>query len=236
MALFAARHLHRKFSLASSELSSTIQQPEVEVIAIPCATSASDLLTDMIALDACTGSYGLLPKVLSTEHIHWTPTTFSNTLIPPSPTDSNTVGVSLQQANVSPVHVYKMPKRRFGRPYQEHCSIYNQLHNETGIAFDLLYAPRAFELLSYYLVPDNMLVSTLLATDIPLQKEDDGGAVDVYSKHIIYNPTEFMSDCSDADCEEVEEVQLLYYHCGGSEGDESMLERYMAKGWPDDND
>lgn len=235
MALFAARHLHREFSLASSELSSTIQKPEVEVIAIPCATSASDLLTDMMALDACTGSYGILPKVLSTEHIHWTPTTSSSyTVTPlPSPTDPNKLCVSpLHQADRAPVHVYRLPKRSFGRPYREHYNIYKQLHNETGIVFDLLYAPRAFELLSYYLAPDKLSVSKLLAKGASQQKADDSSAVvaDVYSKHIIYNPSEFMSNCTGAEGEEVEELQLLYYHCGGSEGDGSMLERYRAKG------
>ena len=238
MALFAARHLHRKFQLASSEPSSAMQQLEVEVIAIPCATSASDLLTDMIALDACTGSFGVLPKVLSTEHIRWTPTTTTATPPNPSSTDLNTVGVSPHLSDRAPVYVYKLPKRSFGRPYPEHYNLYKQFQNETGIAFDLLYAPRAFELLSYYLAPDKLPVSTLLANDIPLQKKDDSSAIDVdaYSKHIIYSPSEFMSDCTGTDGEEVEEVQLLYYHCGGSEGDRSMLERYRAKGWADDND
>lgn len=37
------------------------------------------------------------------------------------------------------------PQRVFGKPYKELAVIWNQLCTETGIEFDLLYAPRAFE-------------------------------------------------------------------------------------------
>lgn len=69
-------------------------------------------------------------------------------------------------------------KRYFAKPCKEHLEIWRRLKSETRIAtWDLIYAPRAFELL-------------------------------------------LESEYMDADCE------ILYYHCGGSEGNSSQLDRY----------
>lgn len=80
------------------------------------------------------------------------------------------------------------PKRIFAKPYKDHLDIWKHIKLDSGIdTFDLVYAPRAFEILlskSYY--NDNQYTS-LFDTD---------------------------------------DYNLLYYHCGGIEGNESQLQRY----------
>lgn len=73
-------------------------------------------------------------------------------------------------------------KRVFGKPVKDHYVIWSELLKNTGILFDLIYAPRAFELLN----------------------------------ESFKNDKEYWD----------EDVQIIYYHCGGLEGNDTQLERY----------
>jgi 1-aminocyclopropane-1-carboxylate deaminase/D-cysteine desulfhydrase-like pyridoxal-dependent ACC family enzyme len=73
-------------------------------------------------------------------------------------------------------------KRVFGKPIKDHYLIWSELLQYTGIKFDLIYAPRAFELL------------------LEALNNDKG----------YWN----------------NDVQIVYYHCGGVEGNETQLDRY----------
>jgi 1-aminocyclopropane-1-carboxylate deaminase/D-cysteine desulfhydrase-like pyridoxal-dependent ACC family enzyme len=76
------------------------------------------------------------------------------------------------------------PGHSFGKPSKAHYDIWNTLRTMTnGIEFDLLYAPRAFEIL---------LSQGILQSILPTDKD--------------YN--------------------IIYYHCGGVEGNQSQLKRY----------
>ena len=70
-------------------------------------------------------------------------------------------------------------KRVFAKPYTEHYNIWYEMYQQTNILFDLLYFPRAFE--------------------------------------ILLNNEEYWYD---------ENIQMVYYHCGGLEGNDSQLDRY----------
>lgn len=72
-------------------------------------------------------------------------------------------------------------KRIFAKPYLEHYSIWNDIQNHFNISFDLIYAPRAFEIIMNSRYLDNLPSNT----------------------------------------------KVLYYHCGGVEGNESQLNRYL---------
>ena len=74
---------------------------------------------------------------------------------------------------------------KFGEPSSEHYSIWLRLQEEIGVEFDLIYSPRAFELL-----------------------------LDSFE-----NNARLWENCN-----------ILYYHCGGVEGNKSQLGRYRYKG------
>lgn len=84
------------------------------------------------------------------------------------------------------------PRRVFAKPCAEHLAIWRALREETGIEFDLIYAPRTFEIMLSHC-------------------QDQGGS----------NAGEFgsLKDWMPG-------VNILYYHCGGVEGNESQLLRY----------
>lgn len=84
------------------------------------------------------------------------------------------------------------PKRPFAKPNKVHLSIWEELRSQTGIEFDLIYAPRTFELLTH-----------------------QGGSVGKNAPSLEY----FLP-----------EANLIYYHCGGVEGNESQLSRYLTLG------
>jgi 1-aminocyclopropane-1-carboxylate deaminase/D-cysteine desulfhydrase-like pyridoxal-dependent ACC family enzyme len=76
----------------------------------------------------------------------------------------------------------KTRKYRFAAPSPELYSTWDAVRKQTDIEFDLVYAPRTFEV--------------LMRSDIWID----------------------------------ERINLLYYHCGGLEGNDSMLARYQHAG------
>ena len=136
-----------------------IGDTKIEVVAVPCVGRADDLMTDMKQLDSVTGGYGVYPTVLDTP------------ICSPSSKPSHV------RKNV------KEAKYKFGKPSKHLYSIWKQLVADSGVEFDLIYAPRAFDILQKNRYFDNE-----------------------------YNNN---SECN-----------LIYYHCGGLEGNESQLQRY----------
>lgn len=91
------------------------------------------------------------------------------------------------------------PKRTFAKPTREHMAISKSLHRQSGIEFDLIYAPRAWEVLLGSASPDKATVSAINA-DKPLLRD--------------WAP----------------DANIIYYHCGGVEGNPSQLSRYQYLG------
>lgn len=138
----------------------------IEIIAVPCATSSVRLRQDLFHLQ--------------------------QRLYPSQPTSLTGLPTVLSTE--------KFPSKRvFGGLYPEHLKIWQALsgssetHHTDDMTFDLLYAPRTWELLlSVCGVPDG-------SSDYNLEQ--------LYPDH-----------------------HLLYYHCGGCEGNESQLQRYRRQG------
>lgn len=84
------------------------------------------------------------------------------------------------------------PKRKFAQPCKEHYEIYAKLLEHTGIEFDLIYAPRAFEVLA----------------------------------HSIRSPCQSATDPQLSLRNFATGSNVIYYHCGGVEGNTSQLRRY----------
>lgn len=91
------------------------------------------------------------------------------------------------------------PKRTFAKPMQEHLQIWKSLQRQSGIEFDLVYAPRAFELLMCSAAANPFTVRAI-QEDEPLLSSLFPGA------------------------------NIIYYHCGGEEGNQSQLSRYEYMG------
>lgn len=96
-----------------------------------------------------------------------------------------TTGNDENEKNLYPTIISDSRKRSFGlKVYLDHYNIWKRLRSDVkDVEFDLLYAPRAFEIIYYYLQNN---------------------------KH-QYNPDD----------------NFMYYHCGGVEGNESMMPRYQ---------
>lgn len=92
------------------------------------------------------------------------------------------------------------PKRTFAKPIQEHMQIWKSLRRQSNIEFDLIYAPRAFELLMYSALSQKPLTLSTIQEDAPLLSSLLPGA------------------------------NIMYYHCGGVEGNQSQLSRYQFVG------
>ena len=158
MALYAAR----RFAQLQQQQNSV--GTAFEVVAVPCVGDARGLLAQMHALDAASGSHGVFPTVLGLLATQ-----------PPPPLPAATA-TSSSSASVP-----------FGTPCQAHLDIWRELKAATSAAagtdvdFDLVYAPRAFELLR---------------------------------------------DSFERDPAFWHGAGVLYYHCGGTEGNESQLGRY----------
>jgi 1-aminocyclopropane-1-carboxylate deaminase len=135
----------------------------IEVIAIPCATSSSVLEEDLNRLH-----HELDYSSVAKEKSLGLPTVLSTSFT--------------QHLN-----------RNFGNPCPEHLALFNKLRQECNheIEFDLLYAPRTWEL--------------LLASTGQLDK----------TNNFHYDLSKLFPG-----------HHVLYYHCGGCEGNESQLQRY----------
>ncbi|RYH31481.1 hypothetical protein EON65_02480 [archaeon] len=86
------------------------------------------------------------------------------------------------------------PKRAFANPYQFHFKIWQHLCASTKIDFDLLYAPRVFEI----------LLHSCGVREHSSEDQMSTGLRNLFSNH-----------------------NILYYHCGGVEANESQLARYQ---------
>lgn len=86
------------------------------------------------------------------------------------------------------------PKRVFAKPYKDHLLIWNELQRQSGINFDLIYAPRTVEVL------------------LSQCNKEGANLQDLSLKGLF--PGE----------------NLIYYHCGGTEGNPSQLDRYKILG------
>lgn len=82
------------------------------------------------------------------------------------------------------------PSRQFAKPYKEHYEIWQELQKQTKLDFDLIYAPRAFEVIISQCYKDG----------------EDKRKMSLKDLYPGYN--------------------LMYYHCGGTEGNASQLQRY----------
>lgn len=107
-------------------------------------------------------------------------------------------------------------ERQFAYPYPEHLSIFQSLRTQLNVDFDMIYAPRAMEILIHNKCLNKYLNNT--TTSCHSSTIDN-------SRSSVDNSV--MSRQRD---EEEEEFNLMYYHCGGVEGNMSQLERYKAKG------
>jgi 1-aminocyclopropane-1-carboxylate deaminase/D-cysteine desulfhydrase-like pyridoxal-dependent ACC family enzyme len=98
-------------------------------------------------------------------------------------------------------------KRRFGQLYDDHLYLWRRIVDQAAIEFDLIYTPRAMELLLLDAVGEEVLRAALP----PKEGTDDGDddicrALQHYEKG--YN--------------------IIYYHCGGVEGNPTQLNRYST--------
>lgn len=85
-------------------------------------------------------------------------------------------------------------KRVFAKPTEHHLRVWREVQAATGVLFDLVYAPRAWEQLKHS-----------VETSDPRLWGDPGG--------------DGAGACG-----------VLYYHCGGVEGNASQLRRYERLG------
>eukprot|EP01038_Epipyxis_sp_PR26KG_P008515 gene8515-11511_t len=84
---------------------------------------------------------------------------------------------------------------RFANPNSIHLSIWKKIQLETGIDFDLIYAPRAFEIILSHI------------KNVGYTTSNSGVIQDLSMK-------DWMNS------------NIIYYHCGGTEGNPSQLMRY----------
>jgi 1-aminocyclopropane-1-carboxylate deaminase/D-cysteine desulfhydrase-like pyridoxal-dependent ACC family enzyme len=94
-------------------------------------------------------------------------------------------------------------RRVFAKPCPEHFALWSALCHQTGMLFDLVYAPRAWEII----------------VDSALKNNDSATDTFVVGSHDRAILKEWLPDSN-----------IIYYHCGGTEGNESQLGRYSAIG------
>ena len=87
----------------------------------------------------------------------------------------------------------KTPNRVFAKPNMDHLKIWQKLQRQSGIDFDLIYAPQTIEVLLSH------CSTAATAHDMSLKE--------------LYP-----------------EANIIYYHCGGVEGNISQLDRYKTMG------
>lgn len=166
-----------------------------EAIALPCATSASTLRQDLLRLD--------------------------HRLRGATSDDGGGGGGGLPTV----LDTDHAPRRRFGEVHLDHWDLWQALQQQTDMAFDLLYAPRAWELLLAYAAaatttataaPSVSAAASSSATAAPPAASTERSLRHLWPDH-----------------------HVLYYHCGGCEGNASQLSRYqrlLSSSQPPDTD
>lgn len=144
---------------------------DIDVVAVPCVGSSLHLLDQMRRLDSVSGCHNIFPTVLRTQRDI-------------GPTVESGVCSAIIRNEVVKCESEGSSERMFGDPCAAHYLLWRDLQGAMGMDFDLIYAPRAFELLLESFKYDG----------------------------------EYWKDCN-----------ILYYHCGGMEGNESQLGRYKYK-------
>ena len=137
---------------------------DIEIIALPCATSAKELLNQMEQLEEQFSSHS-----------------------------------DINKRNYFPTIIEPTTATHFAEPNILHLTIWKSLQDAIGVEFDLIYAPRAFEIL---------LSNTTSITEqkLSLTNLNQYSLVDLYPG-----------------------ANIIYYHCGGMEGNPSQLGRYKYK-------
>ena len=148
----------------------------IEVVAIPCVGNSANLLQQMTALDSVSGRHGIYPVILNS---------VKGQTIDCDSRDNGTIQIDNENIINNNQDRMNRSDRIFGEPYTEHYDIWLRLKKEIDVEFDLIYTPRAFELL-----------------------------LDSFE-----NNAKLWESCN-----------ILYYHCGGVEGNDSQLGRYRYKG------
>ena len=146
---------------------------DIEVIALPCATSVQELQAQIAKLAAqCQHDRTLASKVLRIM--------------------DHREGTSDKEEGREP------PPLSFAEPSVDHLRIWRALCAETGLDFDLVYTPRAFEIL--------------------LRHVHGGRQRDHFDQE------------KSGLCHLFPDAKIIYYHCGGVEGNISQMARYKFKG------
>ena len=148
----------------------------IEVVAIPCVGNSANLLQQMTALDSVSGGHGIYPVILNS---------VKGRTIDYDCHNNGTIEIGKENIASGNQDFTNRSDRIFGEPYTEHYNIWLRLKKEIDVEFDLIYSPRAFELL-----------------------------LDSFE-----NNARLWENCN-----------ILYYHCGGVEGNDSQLGRYRYKG------
>ena len=167
---------------------STMSNISVTVTAVPCVMSPADLLSNMRTILRSV-KHGDGPGKGIVEH---DAKDFPAILTLPVP------GYNMN----SDVDIEPLKKEKFvpfGTPQTSHLAIWKYLTAETGIVFDLLYAPKAFEQI------------------FRLWDEEHYQSFAHTNKKIIHKDYEDNNDGS---------MLYIYVHCGGAEGNASQLNRY----------
>eukprot|EP01033_Poteriospumella_lacustris_P005528 gene5528-3942_t len=101
------------------------------------------------------------------------------------------------------------PRRRFGEVYREHWDLWRALQQQTDMPFDLLYAPRAWELLlAHAAAAAKATTTTAVNSAAPSSGSAEAPSQRRSLRHLW------------------PDHHVLYYHCGGCEGNASQLPRY----------
>jgi hypothetical protein len=103
-------------------------------------------------------------------------------------------------SGVFPTILSSIAQRAFAEPCVEHLEIWRALQAQSGMDFDLIYAPRAFEQLLDY--NDN------------IHSNSSATSADFYGESLAG----LWPDSN-----------LIYYHCGGTEGNPTQEARYRYK-------
>ena len=234
MALFAARHfklkdilegclVNNEELLENEKMKNTTNGDEssrrttknrsipIEVVAIPCVGDEYNLLQQMESLDRVSGGHGVFPTILrvskysrnsrnsdsnsnsnNNNNSNNNSKSFDNIDTHDSTNDNNNSRERSESNSKKDIATGK--DRVFGNPYADHYRIYSELKEGMGIEFDLIYTPRAMEMLLDSFAWDREMWGV----------EGDNG---MWEGH-----------------------NILWYHCGGLEGNESQRGRYRYNG------